>query len=155
MLFRSASRTAWHRAGLWFLWLAATDRSALRARCLGPGSDRRGAGSGYRRTGGVVVALEQEWRADSTLRGGKYLWVYDPGNRLLVYYAHNQELLVNLGTIVRPGELLARVGRSGLNAARKRSPTHLHFSVLQLVNNLPVARNVYTELQHIRTVNTR
>jgi len=106
-------------------------------------------------TGGVVVALEQEWSADSSLRGGKYIWVYDPGNQLLVYYAHNQELLVDLGTIVKPGDLLARVGRSGLNAAKKRSPTHLHFSVLQLKNSLPVARNVYKELQHARTVDAR
>jgi murein DD-endopeptidase MepM/ murein hydrolase activator NlpD len=68
---------------------------------------------------------------------------------------YDQELLVDLGTIVRPGDLLARVGRSGLNAAGKRSPTHLHFSVLELKNNLPVARNVYKELLHTRKVEAR
>ncbi|HIJ95590.1 MAG TPA: M23 family metallopeptidase [Desulfuromonadales bacterium] len=106
-------------------------------------------------TGGVVVALEREWSSDSGLRGGKYLWIYDPANQLLVYYAHNQELLVDIGTIVKPGDLLARVGRSGLNAAKKRSPTHLHFSVLQLRNGLPIARNVYKELVDARVLEAR
>jgi murein DD-endopeptidase MepM/ murein hydrolase activator NlpD len=98
-------------------------------------------------TGGVVVALENEWQADSRLRGGKYLWVYDPANDLLVYYAHNEELFVTLGTIVKPGDVLATVGRSGFNAAKRRSPTHLHFSVLRIGNGQPAPVQVYPELQ--------
>ena len=81
-------------------------------------------------TGGIVVALEKEWSASSTLRGGKYLWVYDPSAEALVYYAHNRELTVGLGDIVKPGDPIAFVGRTGLNAARKRSPTHLHLTYL-------------------------
>jgi murein DD-endopeptidase MepM/ murein hydrolase activator NlpD len=103
-------------------------------------------------TGGIVVALEREWGSDSGLRGGKYLWIFDPNNQVLVYYAHNQELLVDIGTIVKPGDLLARVGRSGLNAAKKRSPTHLHFSVLHMKNGVPIAQDVYQQLQNARTV---
>lgn len=82
-------------------------------------------------TGGVVVALEQGWESDSRLRGGRYLWVYDPSIELLVYYAHNSELSVKLGEMVRPGDVLATVGRSGYNAAKRRSPTHLHLTVVQ------------------------
>lgn len=98
-------------------------------------------------TGGVVVALEKEWRQGSALRGGKYLWVYDPAAELLVYYAHNEELFVELGTVIKPGDRLATVGRSGLNAAKRRSPTHLHFSVLQVRNGQPIPMKVYRELQ--------
>src|SRR6185369_12205730 len=83
-------------------------------------------------TGGVVVALEGAWEPDSRLKGGKYIWVYDPTNDLLVYYAHNADLSVTLGEIVRPGDVLAVVGRSGFNAAKRRSPTHLHLSVLKV-----------------------
>ena len=97
-------------------------------------------------TGGIVVALEKMWQQGSPLRGGKYLWVYDPGNDLLVYYAHNESLFVELGAIVKPGDLLAAVGRSGLNAAKKRSPTHLHFSVLRIKNGRPIPLPVYREL---------
>jgi murein DD-endopeptidase MepM/ murein hydrolase activator NlpD len=83
-------------------------------------------------SGGVVVALERNWEAGSRLRGGKYLWVYDPANDLLVYYAHNSDIFVELGQVVRPGEPLATVGRSGWNASKKRSPTHLHLTVARV-----------------------
>jgi len=106
-------------------------------------------------TGGVVVALEREWEASSSLRGGKYIWIYDPANELLVYYAHNEELQVQLGQIVEPGQPLATVGRSGLNAAKRRSPTHLHFSVLRLVGGQPQPLNVYSDLQRAGKVAER
>ncbi len=80
-------------------------------------------------TGGVVVARESGWQTGSRLRGGMYLWIYDPASDLLVYYAHNGWLSVGLGEIVRPGDVLGSVGRSGWNAAKKRSPTHLHLTV--------------------------
>jgi murein DD-endopeptidase MepM/ murein hydrolase activator NlpD len=99
-------------------------------------------------TGGVVVALEKEWQPGSGLRGGKYLWIYDPANDLLVYYAHNGELSVKLGDIVRPGDVLGSVGRSGYNAAKRRSPTHLHLTVAKVGSDgqvVPV--EVYRELK--------
>lgn len=102
-------------------------------------------------TGGIVVALEDRWQKGSKLRGGKYLWVYDPANDLLVYYAHNEKLFVTTGTIVKPGDLLATVGRSGLNAAKRRSPTHLHFSVLRLINGSPVPDRAYDQLLQAAT----
>ncbi len=83
-------------------------------------------------TGGVVVALETAWEPGSGLRGGKYLWIYDPSTETLVYYAHNRELMVGLGTIVKPGDRIATVGRTGFNAHKKRSPTHLHLTLLHI-----------------------
>jgi murein DD-endopeptidase MepM/ murein hydrolase activator NlpD len=113
--------------------------------------DRNGKAVAVRSmTGGIVVALEKEWHQRSKLRGGKYIWVYDPANNLLVYYAHNEELFVELGTIIKPGDLLASMGRSGLNAAKRRSPTHLHFSVLKVVNGNPLPLPVYQELQRAK-----
>lgn len=97
-------------------------------------------------TGGVVVALEKDWDKTSKLRGGKYIWIFDPGTNLLLYYAHNNDLMVDLGDIVSPGFPLATVGRSGLNAARRRSPTHLHFSVLKLVDGHPSPQDIYNPL---------
>jgi len=93
------------------------------------------------------VALEKEWEQSGKLRGGKYIWVYEPAGELLVYYAHNDQLLVELGDIVRPGTPLATIGRSGLNAARRRSPTHLHLSVLKVVNGNPLPLNIHTEIR--------
>jgi len=103
-------------------------------------------------TGGVVVALEREWEPGSALRGGKYLWIYDPANELLVYYAHNSELLVGLGDMVKPGDAIAKVGRSGFNAHKRRSPTHLHLSVLRVQDGWPLPMNVYQDLVHAKTL---
>lgn len=98
-------------------------------------------------TGGIVVAQEREWTPGSRLRGGRYLWVYDPTNDLLVYYAHNAELVVGLGDIVKPGELLATVGRSGYNAAKRRSPTHLHLTVVRFQGGRVLPVDVYQDLR--------
>jgi hypothetical protein len=88
-------------------------------------------------TGGLVVALADEWENSSKLRGGKYIWVYDPVEDGLVYYAHNSAVKVAVGAFVKPGDLLATVGRSGLNALKKRSPTHLHLTYLQIRDGYP------------------
>jgi hypothetical protein len=50
---------------------------------------------------------------------------------------HNKPLLM---------DLLATVGRSGLNAAKRRSPTHLHLTVLEMKNGRPLPLNVYRDL---------
>jgi murein DD-endopeptidase MepM/ murein hydrolase activator NlpD len=103
-------------------------------------------------TGGVVAAREDAWEAGSRLRGGKYLWIYDPASDVLVYYAHNRELLVGLGAIVKPGDPIALVGRTGLNAYRKRSPTHLHLTYLQVENGNLSPRDIYSRLLKCRTM---
>ncbi|WP_224983161.1 M23 family metallopeptidase [Geomonas agri] len=97
-------------------------------------------------TGGVVVAAENEWQPGSRLRGGKYLWILDPATQSLVYYAHNAALHVAVGDLVRPGDVIAEVGRTGFNAYKKRSPTHLHLTLLSVARGLPVARNPYRTL---------
>jgi len=98
-------------------------------------------------TGGIVVALAGEWDTRSRLRGGKYLWVYDPSEDLLVYYAHNRDILVGLGDILKPGDPVATVGRTGLNAWKKRSPTHLHLTCLKLQDGYPKPENIYRHLK--------
>jgi peptidoglycan LD-endopeptidase LytH len=103
-------------------------------------------------TGGVVVAAEPEWLPGSDLRGGKYLWIFDPASDSLVYYAHNRELNVTVGQMVRPGDLLAHVGRTGLNASKRRSPTHLHLTLLRVRNGSPRPTDIYRPLTRARTI---
>lgn len=98
-------------------------------------------------TGGVVVAVEKSWDPTSSLRGGKYIWIYDPASNALLYYAHNSRVLVETGAIVKPGDIIAEVGRTGLNAYKKRSPSHLHVTYLAIVHDLPVPRNVFGKLR--------
>jgi hypothetical protein len=99
---------------------------------------------------GIVIACSNEWETNSNLRGGRYIWIYHPQQNNLTYYAHNRELFVLPGDVVKQGDKIAEVGRTGYNAFKKRSPTHLHFSAYHLVNNLPVAYNCYAQLVKTR-----
>ncbi len=76
--------------------------------------------------GGIVVAVETKWEKGSSLRGGRYIWIYNPAEHFLTYYAHNEAVFVRLGDAVKPGDRIATVGRTGLNAYRRGSVTHLH-----------------------------
>jgi hypothetical protein len=95
---------------------------------------------------GLVVAYEPEWTADSPLRGGKYIWIYNFERQSLFYYAHNSRLMVQAGDIVLRGQKIAEVGRTGRNAFKARSPTHLHFGQMRLTARLPTPHNPYTSL---------
>ena len=80
--------------------------------------------------GGVVVGLNPDWSYPSELRGGKYLWIFDSRSGRYDYYAHLNHLDVRLGQVVKAGEHLGMLGRTGKNAWMQRSPTHLHFMAL-------------------------
>jgi peptidoglycan LD-endopeptidase LytH len=97
-------------------------------------------------TGGVVVAVEKDWDQSNLLRGGKYIWIYDPTSNALIYYAHNSVLHVEVGDLIKPGDVISYVGRTGLNASKRRSPTHLHVTYLSISDGLPIPRNIYKDL---------
>ncbi len=103
-------------------------------------------------TEGIVVATEREWAAGSPLKGGKYIFIYVPSVNSFFYYAHNSKVVVSLCEIVKPGDVIATVGRTGLNAFKKRSPTHLHVMQLRLDSSYyPKPVNLYKDLLQIRT----
>lgn len=95
---------------------------------------------------GVVVALSQSWDTTSTLRGGIYAWVYYPKEDAVGYYAHLHSITVKVGEVLAAGQKIGYVGRTGLNAHKKRSPTHLHFSWLSVKTDIPIAENPYQKL---------
>jgi hypothetical protein len=116
---------------------------------------------------GVVIACSDTWQTNSDMRGGKYIWIYhfDYGYHpngykkthsyqtgTITYYAHNSKIFVHPGQEVKPGDKIAEVGRTGYNAYKKRSPTHLHFSAFKLVDGLPVPFNPYQQLKKAKTL---
>jgi murein DD-endopeptidase MepM/ murein hydrolase activator NlpD len=100
---------------------------------------------------GIVVACTNEWDAAGDMRGGRYIWIYHPASNnqqdFFSYYAHNRTIFVRPGDYVKQGQKIAEVGRTGLNAYKKRSPTHLHFSTFKLVDNIPVPFNSFKQLK--------
>ena len=105
-------------------------------------------------SGGIVIAAESSWDTTSNLRGGKYIWIYDPSSNSFFYYAHNSNIFVKPCDIVKPGDIIATVGRTGLNAFKKKSPTHLHLMQLKLdSNNFPQPYDCYKELINLKSEN--
>jgi murein DD-endopeptidase MepM/ murein hydrolase activator NlpD len=103
-------------------------------------------------TAGIVLATETVWDSTSNLRGGKYIWIYDPNSNSFFYYAHNSNVFVKPCDIVNPGDTIATVGRTGLNAFKRRSPTHLHIMQLKLDSTyLPKPMDCYKYLLSSKT----
>ncbi len=104
---------------------------------------------------GIVLSVETCWTTDSIWKGGKFVYIFDPTQESIFYYAHNDTILVSAGDIVLPGTLIAFVGRTGVNAYAKRSQTHLHFSQLKLERDgFPHPRNPYQDLIKAKTLYT-
>jgi hypothetical protein len=95
---------------------------------------------------GVVIACNNDWEPASPMRGGKFIWLYHPASGTVSYYAHNRVIFVKPGDYISQGQKIAEVGRTGLNAYKKRSPTHLHFSTFNLPGGVPVPFNSYPQL---------
>jgi murein DD-endopeptidase MepM/ murein hydrolase activator NlpD len=95
---------------------------------------------------GIVVSLNLNWEPSSSIRGGNYIWIFEPARNRYYYYAHLNEIFIKVGQVVSKGENLGTVGRTGLNAYPKRSPTHLHFTVHQSKDGDPKPINPFKEL---------
>jgi murein DD-endopeptidase MepM/ murein hydrolase activator NlpD len=100
---------------------------------------------------GMIVSINLNWEPSSPIRGGNYIWVYDPIKSQYYYYAHLNEIFVSVGQIVSRADRLGTLGRTGVKAYPKRSPTHLHFVVHHSVARYPKPINPYSEL--IRATN--
>ncbi len=101
---------------------------------------------------GVVVGVNAGWETTSAVRGGNYVWVFDPLTERYNYYAHLQRIDVRLGQTVKAGEPLGILGRTGKNAIMQRSPTHLHFMVLAFDGGKMTPYNPWKELVAARSV---
>ncbi len=99
-------------------------------------------------THGLVLSVESDWESDTLRRGGNFVWIYDPCLDGLFYYAHNSCITVEPGQWVFAGQKIGEVGRTGFNARRDRSPTHLHLMFLKLTpEGLPLPFNTYDWLK--------
>jgi len=80
----------------------------------------------------LILSVERKWESNSGLRGGRYIWALDPLHDRIFYFAHLNEILTNAGAFCPAGSAIGTVGRTGKNASPRRSPTHLHFMVLEI-----------------------
>jgi len=96
----------------------------------------------------IVLSTFTNWQKGSKLRGGNYIWLYNPKLDVFFYYAHLDKVLVTSGDLVKAGTVIGTVGRSGLLANMKSSPTHIHLMVLKYENGILKPYEYYEELIH-------
>ena len=102
---------------------------------------------------GIVIGTENDWQPGSEYRGGNYIWVYDTVTGGLWYYAHQKEIYVKTGDVVKAGQKISIIGRTGHNAAMKRSDTHLHLTYLRIdEDGNPFPVNTYGWLKNATTL---
>ncbi|MGI5862372.1 MAG: M23 family metallopeptidase [Myxococcales bacterium] len=99
---------------------------------------------------GLVLVARDGWQPGDEAKGGNYVLLYLPARRWIAYYAHLESVAVKAGDRVAAGQVLGIVGRTGKNAAPRRSPTHLHFGLWDAEHFQPV--NSYSLLSVARTV---
>lgn len=80
----------------------------------------------------LVLSINKGWEKSSEIRGGNYIYGYNPKANLILYFAHLDSIKITEGAVVKKGDVLATLGRTGKNAYPKRSPTHLHFMALKI-----------------------
>ena len=95
---------------------------------------------------GIVVSVNPDWEPSSPIRGGNYIWIFEPIKSRYYYYAHLKEIFVEIGQVVSRGERIGTLGRTGKNAYPMRSPTHLHFTVHRSTEGCPMSVDPYREL---------
>lgn len=87
---------------------------------------------------GVVVAIDSSWKPGSTLRGGRYVKIYDVTNNGLFYYSHLSEVNVLPGMVLKAGDKIGEVGRTGRKAVMPQGKTHLHVAFLEFRDGYPL-----------------
>jgi hypothetical protein len=100
----------------------------------------------------LVISTFTNWRKGSWLNGGNYVWAYDPLKDRLFYFAHLSAVGVKKGDLLRAGDSLGLVGRTGKNARPKRSDTHLHLMVLKIDGTRVTAVDYYREFFTTQTL---
>ncbi len=95
----------------------------------------------------MILSAESDWKPDSGIRGGRYIWAMNPLRDRIFYFAHLNEVRVAAGAFCQAGTVIGTVGRTGTNALPRRSPTHLHFMVLEVREGslIPLDYRVYLE----------
>jgi murein DD-endopeptidase MepM/ murein hydrolase activator NlpD len=104
-------------------------------------------------TGGIVVETRKNWTPEMTdIKGGNIVYIYDAYSNGFFYYAHLNEVAVNIGDIVYPSTVLGTMGRTGKNAYPRRSPTHLHIMCVRSNDGDLQPFNLYSSLLNSKVI---
>ena len=96
-------------------------------------------------TSGLVFSVYSVWDPANMLRSGNYIKIFDPASEAIFYYSHVDSVTVSVGQVVKAGEKVGTVGRTGRKAFRGR--THLHIAYYKIINGYPKPEDIVKDLR--------
>jgi murein DD-endopeptidase MepM/ murein hydrolase activator NlpD len=100
-------------------------------------------------SGGIVVATDTSWEMGSILRAGKYIRIYDVTNKKLFYYSHLNSVCKKPGDIIKAGDKIGEVGRTGRMAILPDGTTHLHIALLYMEDGYPMPEPLINDFKRM------
>ncbi len=93
---------------------------------------------------GIVLSKYDTWFRADYLRSGNYVKLFDPESRAIFYYSHLDSVFVNVGQLVKAGEPIGYVGRTGRKAIKGK--THIHIAYYKIDDGQPIPEDIIEDL---------
>jgi hypothetical protein len=93
---------------------------------------------------GIVLSKYSGWFKGDYFRSGNYVKLFDPESQGIFYYSHLDSVFVEVGQVVKAGEPIGYVGRTGRKAINGK--THVHIAYYKIDEGYPLPENIINEL---------
>lgn len=94
---------------------------------------------------GIVISTYGTWFRADFLRSGNYIKLFDPESKAMFYYSHLDSVFVKPGDIVKAGDKIGYIGRTGRKAIRGK--THIHIGYYKIDDDgEPIPEDIIEDL---------
>ena len=93
---------------------------------------------------GIVFTEYSGFKRGDFIRGGNYVKIFDPETQGMFYYSHLDSVFVHTGQLVKAGDSVGFVGRTGRKAITGK--THLHIAYYKIFEGYPRPKDILDDL---------
>lgn len=94
---------------------------------------------------GIVISTYNTWFRADYLRSGNYIKLFDPESEAIFYYSHLDSVFVKPGELVKAGDKIGYIGRTGRKAIKGK--THIHIAYYKIdEEGDPVPEDILNDL---------
>jgi len=93
---------------------------------------------------GIVFTEYSGFKPGDFIRGGNNVKIFDPKTEAMFYYSHLDSVFVHPGQLVKAGETIGYVGRTGRKAIKGK--THLHIAYYKIFEGYPRPKDILEDL---------
>ena len=92
---------------------------------------------------GVIITSYGRWKIGDIGRAGNYINLFNPEGKGIFYYSHLDSVFVKAGDIVKAGDVIGFVGRTGRKAVFGK--THIHIGYYKITDGYPQPVDIINE----------